>query len=373
MLTLVDRAFRQLSGTGAGSSVFMLSQAMGGGKTHLLVGFGLLAKHKSLRSKYLNGDANAMMFDTAGVAAFNGRNSPGHFFWGEIAQQLGKSELFQEYWSSGPKAPDEKAWLKLFDGNDPILILLDELPPYFEDLATRPIGAGTVADIATRAFSNLLTAAGKKANVCVVISDLFAAYQTGGALITRALDNARQELGRQERNITPVDLAANEIYDILRKRLFVTMPDSAEIGDIADAYGKKLEEAAKSKVAGRGAEAIADEIAATYPFQARRSVDMLNLVYHDTQDEKVYGVISRRLKDKFDIFGGLPDTIDDDWISDEAEMEAKMNEYLHLRKSARDAFELRYKETIDPEANRWELCSKVLARSDVMEKLSESW
>ena len=107
--------------------------------------------------------------------------------------------------------------------------------------------------------------------------------------------------------------------------------------------------------------------------QARRSVDMLNLVYHDTQDEKVYGVISRRLKDKFDIFGGLPDTIDDDWISDEAEMEAKMNEYLHLRKSARDAFELRYKETIDPEANRWELCSKVLARSDVMEKLSESW
>lgn len=48
--------------------------------------------------------------------------------------------------------------------------------------------------------------------------------------------------------------------------------------------------------------------------QARRTVDMLNLVYHDTQDEKVYGVISRRLKDKFDIFGGLPDTIEDDWI-----------------------------------------------------------
>ena len=68
-----------------------------------------------------------------------------------------------------------------------------------------------------------------------------------------------------------------------------------------------------------------------------------------------------------------PDTIDDDRISDEAEMEAKMNEYLHLRKSARDAFELRYKETIHPETNWWELCSRVLARSEVMEKLSESW
>ncbi len=29
--------------------------------------------------------------------------------------------------------------------------------------------------------------------------------------------------------------------------------------------------------------------------QARRTVDMLNLVYHDTQDERVYQVISRRL------------------------------------------------------------------------------
>ena len=33
---------------------------------------------------------------------------------------------------------------------------------------------------------------------------------------------------------------------------------------------------------------------------------MLNLVYHDTQDEKVYHVVSRRLKDKFDTFGLTP-------------------------------------------------------------------
>ncbi len=32
---------------------------------------------------------------------------------------------------------------------------------------------------------------------------------------------------------------------------------------------------------------------------------MLNLVYHETQDEKVYQVISRRMKDRYDIFGGL--------------------------------------------------------------------
>ena len=107
--------------------------------------------------------------------------------------------------------------------------------------------------------------------------------------------------------------------------------------------------------------------------QARRSVDMLNLVYHETQDEKVYGVLSRRLKDKFDIFGGLPDTIEDDWIETEERMEEMMNEYVHLRQKTSDVFELRYKETIDPDKNRWDLCSRVLARKDVVEKLSESW
>ncbi len=268
MQELISEGVARLASVSS-TSTFHLKQAMGGGKTHLLVGFGLLAKNPALRKKYCGGDANAQMFNSAKVAAFNGRNSPATFFWGEIAQQLGKADVFQEYWSSGPKAPDEKAWLKLFEGKDPILILLDEIPPYFEDLATRPIGAGTVADIATRAFANLLTAAGKKANVCVVVSDLFAAYQTGGALITKALDNARQELGRAERPITPVDLAANEIYDILRKRLFTELPDKNAIDDIADAYGKKLEEASKSKVANRGAEAIADEIVATYPFHPR--------------------------------------------------------------------------------------------------------
>ena len=73
----------------------------------------------------------------------------------------------------------------------PILILLDEMPPYFHYLDTQKVGNGTVADIATRAFANLLTAAGKKKNVCVVVSDLAAAYEHGARLINRALEDAR--------------------------------------------------------------------------------------------------------------------------------------------------------------------------------------
>lgn len=107
--------------------------------------------------------------------------------------------------------------------------------------------------------------------------------------------------------------------------------------------------------------------------QARRTVDMLNLVYHETQDEKIYSVLSQRLKNKYDIFGGLPDTIEDEWIENIEKLEALMDEYIHLRKKARDVFELRYKETLDPDQNRWERCSRVLARRDVVDRLSAPW
>lgn len=289
MRDLIDEGIARLAGAST-QAVFHLKQAMGGGKTHLLVGFGLLARSPELRQRYCGGNRHAEAFAIAQVAAFNGRNNPDHYFWGEIANQLGRGEQFKAFWMQGPKAPDERDWLTLFAGDQPILILLDEMPPYFHYLDTQKVGNGTVADIATRAFANLLTAAGKKKNVCVVVSDLAAAYDTGARLINRALEDARSELGRQERTITPVDLAANEIYAILRKRLFTSLPDQAERDDIATAFGRKLEEAARSKTANRGAEAIADEISATYPFHPRLK-NVIALFKENEQFKQTRGLI----------------------------------------------------------------------------------
>jgi superfamily II DNA/RNA helicase len=50
--------------------------------------------------------------------------------------------------------------------------------------------------------------------------------------------------------------------------------------------------------------------------QARDNVDMLNLVNEQTVDEKVYERLSERMRDKFNLFGSLPDTIKDGWIED---------------------------------------------------------
>ena len=164
MKNLLAKGMARLAGK-SNDTVFHLKQAMGGGKTHLMVGFGLLAKEAAIREAHIGYIPYQSDFSTAKIAAFNGRNNPPTYIWGEIARQLGKEGLFKEYWESGAKAPDEQAWLKLFDGDEPILILLDEMPPYFQYYSTQTLGQGTVADVITRAFSNMLTAAQKKKNV----------------------------------------------------------------------------------------------------------------------------------------------------------------------------------------------------------------
>lgn len=265
MRVMLEKGIARLAGK-SNDTVFHLKQAMGGGKTHIMIGFGLLAKDPELRSRLINGISYHSKFSVARIAAFNGRNNPETYFWGEFARQLDKETLFKKYWESGPKAPDEDAWLQLFSGDAPVLILLDEMPPYFQYYNTQMLGQGTIADVVTRAFSNMLTAASKKKNVCIVVSDLAAAYDSGGKLIQKALDDATQEVGRAEVSITPVNLESNEIYEILRKRLFVKLPTKDEITDVSSMYASRLSEAAKAKSVERSAESITNEIEATYPF-----------------------------------------------------------------------------------------------------------
>ena len=129
----MEQLFREgmlrLSGK-SDQAVFELTQAMGGGKTHMMIALGLLARHTHLRTEVLPEELSSRVsFEQARIAAFNGRNNPDNFLWGEIAQQLGEAEKIKPYWINGPKAVDQEAW-KAIIGNQPTLIMLDELPPY---------------------------------------------------------------------------------------------------------------------------------------------------------------------------------------------------------------------------------------------------
>ena len=81
MQDLIIGGINRLAGESS-QAIFHLKQAMGGGKTHLLLGLGLLAKHPELRKRYCADLPKALSFESANIAAFNGRNSPAHYFWG---------------------------------------------------------------------------------------------------------------------------------------------------------------------------------------------------------------------------------------------------------------------------------------------------
>jgi hypothetical protein len=143
MRDLFDLGLRRLAGR-SDQAVFELTQAMGGGKTHPLVAFGILARNPELRARVVPDIAATAEFGRAHVVTFTGRRYPEHYFWGEIADRLGKAHEFQRFWRDLPSAPDEGDWANLI-GDEPTLILLDEMPPWFDYAVTRPVGGGTLA------------------------------------------------------------------------------------------------------------------------------------------------------------------------------------------------------------------------------------
>ena len=271
MLTLVDRAFRHLGGEGAGSSVFLLSQAMGGGKTHSMIALGLLARDPELRKKVLGDKNPAPKLKRCRVVGFNGRNTDAAGgIWGSIADQLGKAEQFAPYVTPLLKAPGPEAWKKLI-GGDPLVLFLDELPPYLENAVAIPVGNADLGVVTTAALGNLFVAVAGMDNVCVVISDLAGTNYTIGqsnleAAFNRAVQGITAESRRVAVPITPVNPNGDDLYHILRKRLFNQIPADAEIEKVAAAYREALREANKMGLTSTSPEALYTRVVDAYPF-----------------------------------------------------------------------------------------------------------
>jgi hypothetical protein len=271
MLVLVDRALRHLGGASSGSSVFLLSQAMGGGKTHSMIALGLLARDPDLRKKVLHSTDPAPNLGRCRVVGFNGRSvdAPGGI-WGSIAEQLGKGEQFRKYVSPLLSAPGPEAWKQLL-GGEPLVLFLDELPPYLEYAVAVPVGNADLGVVTTTALANLFVAVAEMDNVCLVLSDLAGTNFSIGqsnleAAFNRAIQGITSESKRIAVPITPVNPNGDELYHILRKRLFENVPTEVEIGKVAAAYRDALREANKMNLTTTSPEALFTRITDSYPF-----------------------------------------------------------------------------------------------------------
>lgn len=243
MSILFDAAFKRFIGQGA-TGLIKLTQAMGGGKTHNMLALGLLAAHPEYREKIMKDASTYKQLGKVKVVAFTGRESDAPLgIWGSIADQLGKKDLFAQYYSP-LAAPGETAWINLLSG-EPLLILIDELPPYLENAKAKTIGNSDLSSVTTTALSNLFSALGKSqlSNVCLIISDLKAAYESGSELIRSSFKNLENEVNRSSLNIEPVGSTSDEVYHILRKRLFESIPDAAAINQVAIGYRDAISQA----------------------------------------------------------------------------------------------------------------------------------
>ncbi|MHA0034171.1 DUF499 domain-containing protein [Deinococcus sp. PESE-13] len=269
MQHLLTQSFKRLAGQSA-NSVFFLKQSMGGGKTHNLITLGLLASHPLVRPQVITDPAMESVLREVGtvqVVAFNGRNNPPHGLWGVVAEQLGNKAAFANFYAP-PDAPGQEDWENLLRGRT-VLILIDELPPYLESVESRVVGDSNMARLTARALTNLMAAVQRPGceRVALVLTDLGgAAYGRANTYLHDVLSDLTKETQRLALEIEPVQQNSNEVYDILRKRLFESGPSDDVVRQIQAQYAAEIDQAHKMGLTPSDGQQASMALLDTYPF-----------------------------------------------------------------------------------------------------------
>jgi Superfamily II DNA/RNA helicases, SNF2 family len=103
--------------------------------------------------------------------------------------------------------------------------------------------------------------------------------------------------------------------------------------------------------------------------QLRDTVDIYNMRYADSVEDRVHQLLSDRLEDICNLFGQLPDILEDVWI------DAAFGEIERAKKTIdavpkKHPFEIRYHKI---EKINWEACATVLNSLDRKQYLSQGW
>lgn len=270
MQELVGQSFDRLNG-GASRGIFKLSESMGGGKTQSMIVAGLLARFPDL-AKSLPFDKQPASVAPDHVIAFSGRSTD-EIVWVSIGKELGAD--FED-----DKAPSEKQWAKLFEGKK-VLILLDELAFYLVHAASqgKKEEGERFSKLASIALTNLFGAVRdykESATTALVVADLQKDWEQGQEDLARimrsnaslggTIQSADNEMSKGAVSISPVDNTKDELYEILRKRIFksITISDS-EKKEIIDGYFAELQTAKKAGLVARALPTIREELEVSYP------------------------------------------------------------------------------------------------------------
>jgi hypothetical protein len=243
----------------AENRVISLQTGFGGGKTHTLISLYHLAKwgKNAINSSYtkeLLAFTGAPEFETANIAVFtnttndpaNGRKTENGIqiqtIWGELAYQLGGKDAYEIVRKNdeGLIAPGGIFKLVL-EKCKPALILVDELADYCVKASARKAGNSSLAD-QTISFMQELTEAVSGTNNCVAVITLPASVQEVGNTpeAQSILTSLQKRVSRVGADTQPV--ADEEIFEVIRRRLFEDIGDSTIIENVANQYMSMYQE-----------------------------------------------------------------------------------------------------------------------------------
>lgn len=237
----------------AENRVISLQTGFGGGKTHTLISLYHLAAwgKNAIHSGYtkeLLAYTGVPEFDKANIAVFtNTTNDPANgrtpeegvhiqTIWGELAYQLGGKAAYEIIQKNDEGLISPAGLFKqVLAMTKPALILIDELADYCVKASARKAGSSSLAD-QTISFTQELTEAVAGTDNCVVVVTLPASVQeVGNTPEAQSILNALQKrVSRVGADTQPV--ADEEIFEVIRRRLFENVGDPATIEYVASQY-----------------------------------------------------------------------------------------------------------------------------------------
>lgn len=238
----------------AENRVISLQTGFGGGKTHTLISIYHLCKWgrsaaSSTHTKELIEYTGIPEFDQANIAVFTnttndpvqGRKVDGitiRTIWGEIAYQLGGIDAYNIIKANDEQLSSPKGLFKsVLEGCKPALILIDELADYCVSASAITVGKSSLAD-QTISFMQEFTEAVAATENCVAIITLPASVQevANSPQAASILSSLQSRVSRVGADTQPV--SDDEIYEVIRRRLFENIGDSNYIVGVADSYIK---------------------------------------------------------------------------------------------------------------------------------------
>jgi hypothetical protein len=263
LVNLMAAVLSRMAGQGRGEAVIQIQTPFGGGKTHALIAlYHLFAAREAWADA--PPDAVSRALEAAGVEGvpparvvpFVGTASDpltGKTPWGVLAEALGNYPLLEPH-DRARRAPGKDLLHRLI-GDEPTLILMDELAEYV--VKAKDYGDQVLA------FLQELTEVVKVSPRCALVVTLpsSAPYGEEGE---RALQQLQRIFGRVEAIYTPVE--GEEVYEVVRRRLFETPPDPLQARRVAESYWQLYQRLGDDVSRGAREPVYRERLQKAYPF-----------------------------------------------------------------------------------------------------------